>query len=105
MSLLFQKAWEELKQTALEDNQLTEEEMKVIEKVMEGLERYYILLTKIQEQGMVDEGDKHFLFRTRQQIWENAMQAILDDEFVSDDEHKLILKVGQIMLELEGEEY
>lgn len=105
MEHIFQRAWDELKDTALKDNELTEEEMHVIESVMAGLERYFILLTKINEEGTYDEGDKHFLLLTREKIWENAFQEALKDNYLSNEEHMLLLKVGELMLELEDMEY
>ncbi len=105
MEHIFQRAWNELKETALQDNELTEEEMNVIQSVMDGLERYFILLTKINEEGSFDEGDKHFLLMTREKIWENAFETALKDNFLSNEEHILLMKVGELMLELEDMEY
>ncbi|RMG36039.1 MAG: hypothetical protein D6732_08855 [Methanobacteriota archaeon] len=105
MEHILQRAWNELKETALQDNELTEEEMNVIQSVMEGLERYFILLTKINEEGSFDEGDKHFLFLTRERIWENAYATALEDNHLSNEEHMLLMKVGELMLELEDMEY
>ncbi len=102
---IFQKAWSDLKDIALEDNELTQEEMHVIESVMEGLERYFILLTKINEEGKFDEGDRHFLNLTKQKIWERALETALNDNYLSNDEYRLLMKVGELMLELEGMEY
>jgi len=96
--------WHKIIKVAQDDGRITEDESKLIKKIMENAQEYEEVLTLAIEDGTIDPSEKSDLINRRATILDNAYREASDDFEISDDEYAIIAETLRILHQLESNE-
>ena len=92
--------WDKLKEVAMDDGKLTQDERELMATVISDIEKYNETLHKALEDGIIDEREERRLFEGRMQVMEKAYDKAREDLVISEDEKKILKEICKIVREV-----
>ncbi len=89
-----------LKEAALRDGIITEEENSLISNIVLDVEAYSQMVNKALEDGVIDGAEKIELFEGRMEILEKAYEIAREDHKITDDEKEILKTICKLVLNL-----
>lgn len=92
--------WEKLRETALKDGIISEEENTLISNIALDVEAYAQMVDKALNDGIIDEAEQIELFEGRMEILEKAYEMARADHKITDDEKEILKSICKLVLNL-----
>jgi hypothetical protein len=89
--------WSQLRETALDDQVITEDEGILIDKIVLDVRAYGDVLGKALEDGEIDQDEQEALLQAREKIWIEAHNTALTDGILSDDAKQILLALTNLL--------
>ena len=98
------KIWNLLHDIALKDNQITEEEIVILDVVMGNISNYLEIFDMAVEDGILTEEERKILNYSRDKIFDDAYKIAIEDNTISNDENEILMALIMINKILEKRE-
>ncbi|MHA2250508.1 MAG: hypothetical protein ACXAD7_09100 [Candidatus Kariarchaeaceae archaeon] len=92
--------WDKLRDTALKDGIISDEENELISNIVLDVGAYSEMVDKALEDGVITEAEKIELFEGRMEILEKAYEIARQDHIVTDDEKEILKSICKLVLNL-----
>ena len=89
-----------LKDIALKDGVITEEEQKLISSIVNNFSSYSDLMKVAVEDNVITLEESKELFEKRMAVMEDAYQTAREEQGISDDEAELLKQVCEVIIKL-----
>ncbi|MHA2141764.1 MAG: MFS transporter [Candidatus Thorarchaeota archaeon] len=89
--------WSQLRETALDDDVITEEEGILIDKIILDVRAYGDVLGKALDDGKIDRKEQESLLEARERIWIEAHNASATDGPLSDDAKQILITLTTLL--------
>ena len=89
--------WEKLRNIAMEDGIITEEENHLISNIVLDVEAYSLMTTTALQDGMISKFEQTELFEGRIEILEKAYTIARDDQEISPDEINILKSIVKLV--------
>ncbi|MHA2066648.1 MAG: MFS transporter [Candidatus Thorarchaeota archaeon] len=89
--------WSQLRETALDEQVITEDEGILIDKIVLDVRAYGDVLGKALEDGEIDQDEQEALLQAREKIWIEAHNTALTDGILSDDAKQILLALTNLL--------
>ncbi|MFW9842773.1 MAG: hypothetical protein ACFFES_17935, partial [Candidatus Thorarchaeota archaeon] len=89
--------WNQLRETALADEVITEEEAIIIDRVTLDVRAYGEVLKQVLEDGKIDETEQKSLIQARDQIWIEANNSAIKSGQLSEDAQQILSKLSVLL--------
>jgi hypothetical protein len=86
---------------ALEDGQLTEEELMLIDQITTGIQGYTMFLQSGKVKSLGKGQYQQELAILKDKIWKNAQNLVMTNQSLSEENSKLLIELKSIMDESE----
>ena len=90
----------QLRQVALQDGVLSQDEQDLISTTIVDLERYNELLQVALEDGVIDNREEKQLFEGRMHIMESAYAKAREDYKITDNEREILKEICRIIRDI-----
>ncbi|MHA2302537.1 MAG: hypothetical protein ACXACD_16430, partial [Candidatus Thorarchaeota archaeon] len=89
--------WSQLREAALDDQVITEEEGMLIEKIVLDVRAYGDVLEKALNDGRIDPKEQDTLMQARERIWIEAHNTAMMDGNLSDDAKQILITLTNLL--------
>ncbi|MFQ5885554.1 MAG: hypothetical protein ACE5IO_10700, partial [Thermoplasmata archaeon] len=95
--------WSQLRETALEDQVISEEEGALIDSIMLDVRAYGEILGKALEDGRIDENEQQQLMDARDRIWVEANNLAVQCGEMSGDVKEILMRLVTLLEHLDSD--
>ena len=92
---------ENLRNIALKDGKITDEEELLIANVISNLDQYTKLIENALKDGIITKDERETLFDGRMKMMEESYRSARSDYNISDDESAILQRICKLVLDLE----
>ena len=92
---------ENLRNIALKDGKITDEEALLIANVISNLDKYTKLIENALKDGIITKDERATLFDGRMKMMEDSYRSARADYNISDDESAILQRICKLVLDLE----
>ncbi|MFW9792787.1 MAG: MFS transporter [Candidatus Thorarchaeota archaeon] len=89
--------WTQLRETALSDKVISEEERKIIDRILLDVRDFGAVLERTLKDGLIDEKEQALLIQARNRIWIEANNAALQPGEVSEDAKQILTRLSELL--------
>ncbi|MFW9788620.1 MAG: MFS transporter [Candidatus Thorarchaeota archaeon] len=89
--------WSQLRETALADNVISEEEGALIERIVLDLRTYGDVLEEALKDGKIDKNEQDSLYQARERIWIEANNLVAKPDELSDDVKEILSTLTDLL--------
>ncbi len=90
-----------LRNIALKDGKITDEEELLIANVISNLDQYTKLIENALKDGNITKDEREMLFDGRMKMMEDSYRSAREDLQISDDESAILQRICKLVLDLE----
>jgi hypothetical protein len=95
----------EILKAAKEDGIISEDEQALIDSIQANIAKYYRILDKSYEDGVITSDEEHNFYEARKIILEEALKVAREDEQITQDEFRIIKVLRHVIRKMEENEH
>ncbi|MHA2295663.1 MAG: MFS transporter [Candidatus Hodarchaeales archaeon] len=92
-----QYIWNQMKETILQDNIITQDEQNLIESIMFNVKVYGNLIEEAIKNGMIDKEEQEQLLEDREKIWIEAHNIAVEADGLSEDIQNVLTTLSNLL--------